>query len=529
MLRCALPEHPDRPLCIYLQPLAGGNNQWVRTRIGELVPVPRDGEPFENTEIFAKEDTSFFDPRKRKRAASNDTSITSVRGSFARSSSASSPLERQAVQESPTPSLPAPIPASVQDTRRPPATPTGPGLKILWSRDGRGELPLPALVTGGSHGPSNPPPPTPIKISSTQRTIRQDSRMHPPLSRDASNDHFSPISAAPISAPDSRLGFFQESRNQTLQPFEGPVSKIWYNESYMRAHPKRPQFWNRERKISRSLSPQHLPPLGLAWPHSPPGEQHHFNQYAVQSSRPRSNSLTIPGESEPAEPSMPFSYQHSTPVGSYGAHSRHLPSPPRASDNPPADLGGPVGLVRGRNQSQKPLGSPELSRSRSLHAKPATITINVTPAADGVPSSIGLLPVSSVPITPSSAPRSERTVSSTSTYPPVTPAQMPLPLPTRFTPNPKAKVSPHGQESDPFESSLNPAALLPSRLHPQSSHFPTPVLDVPRTVPTNGGGYVWIGAPSVQTEAPSPSASSQRSRPGASFMRRLKGLFRRNP
>ncbi|KIK75654.1 hypothetical protein PAXRUDRAFT_835590 [Paxillus rubicundulus Ve08.2h10] len=457
MLRCALPEHPDRPLCIYLQPLAGGNNQWVRTRIGELVPVPRDGEPFENTEIFAKEDTSFFDPRKRKRAASNDTSTTSVRGSFGRSSSASPPLERQAVQESPTPSLPAPIPASVKGTRRPPATSTGPRPKILRSRGGRGELPLPVLVTGGSHGPNNPPPPTPTKIPPTYRTIQHDKRITPPLSRDASNNRLSPISPAPPpSAPGSRRGFSPESKNRTLRPFR------------------------------------------------------HFNQYVVQTSRPRSNSLTIPGEPSPAEPSMPSSYQRSTPVGSYGAHSRHPPSPPRASDTPPADLGGPVGLVRGRNPSQKPLGSPESS-------------------PDGVPFLPGPLPVSSVPTTPSSAPRSERTVSSTSTYPPVTPAQMPLPLPTRFTPNPKAKVSPHGQESDPFESSLNPAALLPSRLHPQPSHFPTPVLDVPRTVPTNGGGYVWIGASSVQTEAPSSNASSQRSGPGASFMRKLKDFFRRNP
>jgi hypothetical protein len=54
MLRCALPDKPDRPLCIYLQRLSGPHNQWVRTRIGELIPAPRDDELFVNTQIFVK-------------------------------------------------------------------------------------------------------------------------------------------------------------------------------------------------------------------------------------------------------------------------------------------------------------------------------------------------------------------------------------------------------------------------------------------------------------------------------------------
>ncbi|KAF8845519.1 HET-domain-containing protein [Paxillus ammoniavirescens] len=531
MLRCTLPDNPDRPLCIYLQPLAGGNNQWVRTRIGELIPVPRDGELFENTQIFAKEDTSFFDPRKRKRAASNDTSITSIRGSFARSSSANPPLKRQAAQESLVPSLPPPIPLSVEGTRPPPTTPTGPRSNVPRSRDGPSELPLPVLVKGGAHAPTNVPPPTPTKIPPPRPTNRHDRRINPPPSRDTSNDHLSPISAGlPPSAPEMRRGPSQESRSWTLRPFvEGPVSKIWYNESYTRGHPKRSQFWDREHKPSRSLSPQHSLSPDLAWPHSPPGEQERLNQYAVQTSRPRSNSLTTPGEPSLAEPSMPSSHQRSTPVGSYGVHRRHLQSPPRASDTPPADLGEPVGLVRGRNPSQKPLGSPESSRSRSLHPKPATITINVTPA-DGVPFSCDPLLISSVPTTPSSAPRSERTISSASSSAPVTPPQIPLPLTTRSMSISEAKASFHGQEeSDPFESSLNPAALLRPRLHTQPPLLVSPVPDVARAIPTNGGGYIWIGAPSVQTETPSHSASSQRSKSGASFMRRLKGLFRRKP
>ncbi|KAF9234937.1 hypothetical protein BU15DRAFT_65240 [Melanogaster broomeanus] len=95
MLRCALPDKPDRPLCIYLQPLTGARHQWVRTRISELIPAPMDDKLFENTQIFVKEDMSFFQPKKRKRALSTDTAP--------RSSSvvpAPTPM-RRAVQESP--------------------------------------------------------------------------------------------------------------------------------------------------------------------------------------------------------------------------------------------------------------------------------------------------------------------------------------------------------------------------------------------------------------------------------------------
>ncbi|KAF9229778.1 HET-domain-containing protein [Gyrodon lividus] len=551
MLRCALPDNPDRPLCIYLQPLAGGSNQWVRTRISELIPVPRDGELFENTQIFAKEDTSFFDPRQRKRHVSVDTFVPSIRGSVVRSSSVCPPLERQAVHEASERELRPPT----NVIHGPPARPASPRSNPPRLRDGYGE-PISAIpVTGNSRlqtkplppPPSNTPPPTtpplntpplntpplntpplntpplntpPLNTPPPYPTIQHDSRANTSLSRDASNDRPSPIlTALPVSVPERHCELPPELRAPTPQSFEGPVSKIWYNKSYAKTHPQRPQFLERGHKVSRSLSPQHFPD----------GEPICFKQHAAPTSRPRGNSLTIPGAPSPAGPLTSPSSECSIPVGSCRAQRGHSKSPSRLSYTHSTDPGGSVSRIRGRNLSRKPLGSPESSPSRSTRAQPPTITINVTPA-DGEPCSSVPLPVSPVPTTPLSAASSEYTASLSSA--PHTPPQISVPLSTRSMPISKANNIFHGEkESDPFNSSLNPAVRFTSRPGTQLLPHPSPAPDKPHAIPTNGGGFVWIPVSPVQSEAPSPSASSQHTKSsggGASLLRRLKGILHRN-
>ncbi|KAF9234938.1 hypothetical protein BU15DRAFT_78487 [Melanogaster broomeanus] len=417
MLRCALPDKPDRPLCIYLQPLTWTRNQWVRTRIGELIPAPMDDKLFENTQIFVKEDMSFFEPPQLRRTASQETYVQPrSRERAPRSSSVAPAPKRQAVQRSP-----APIPRA--DHRSTPSQHPSP-----ISVPERSRVPIKVL-----RSPLTDTPPT---IRHGRRTNRVTSRTR----------HNRPISITVPWSPERLRELNLESpspgrpnqRSMTPQPFGGQIPKVRFNDS------QHPQFRDR-RHNARSLSP-HLVSSDFARPQAPGREPKRFKPRAVPTSRLRSRSLAV----EPSASRSPERIEHSVPVGAHVAQigrskpSSQARSRPRKATSPshiPAvDRGRAASRDRGRDRSQKPTKDPVLHDS---------------------------LPVSPVPTTPSSAGDSEHTASSSSAPP--TPPQILAPLSNKFTPILNT-LSGSKEDSDPFESSPNHAVELTNT----SSAPPTP-------------------------------------------------------
>ncbi|KAF9230321.1 hypothetical protein BU15DRAFT_83780 [Melanogaster broomeanus] len=228
MLRCALLDKPDRPLCIYLRRLTGTRNQWVRTRIGELIPVPRDDKLFENTQIFIKEDMSFFEPPKPKRAVSTDTYVPpSSREQAPRLFSVAPAPKRQAIQgslvvpEAAQPSAPSTNTPHHQPTPRVDhqSTPSHPG-------DARREHPSPIPVTEDSRVPVNSPveesaaPEVPLPTTNTHchpRAHRVDHRPTPSRSGDARRER-----PSPILVPEAEQTVSSQEMLTTIPPFPLP-------------------------------------------------------------------------------------------------------------------------------------------------------------------------------------------------------------------------------------------------------------------------------------------------------------------
>ncbi|KIJ58495.1 hypothetical protein HYDPIDRAFT_119468 [Hydnomerulius pinastri MD-312] len=556
MLRCALPRMPDRPLCIYLQPLAGPSNQWVRTRVGELIPLPRDGELFENTAIFVKE-TSFFDPRKRMRAVSID-SIATYRESTPRSTSVVRPLQTmssETIDETP----PEPEITIV------PPTPT-PVLETLPLQPDTPPLPIPPLPAIPSHFPvirqrdlqPTPPPrkdtrkqrptaiPTEFSVSEPRRLPSQKRREFSPES--PTSPLLSPLQEfRDLTPPSPLLSPLQEFRGLTSPHFEGPVSKTWRSKSYTGMHPERPRFWGQGDPMARSVSPPSTsnrdkrsvsPAFERA--HSSDIESHRSREEVLSPvpGRPRGSSLTVPGAPPLVVSRSSTRIKHSAPGSSTRAQSgRSKPSSRTANQPPPTPgLVQPVPLPferniqvssrlgRGRNPSQKPLGS-ETSRSRS-EVRPSPITINIISLDEEPESSQGAS---------SSFGNSEYTASSFSAPP--TPPAMDLPLRSTSVPLP----SYHGaDDSDPFDSTPNPAQRAtvksrpstpwclvpdePPRIPPPPSR---PIIHVPIPIPTNGGGFVAIDKDPVGPSIPSPAPSSRHSKSSSdgSIFSKVKGLL----
>ncbi|KIJ60490.1 hypothetical protein HYDPIDRAFT_116979 [Hydnomerulius pinastri MD-312] len=278
-------------MCVYLQPLAGPSNQWVRTRIGELIPLPRDGEFFENTAIFVKEETSFFDPRKLKRAVSIDT-IATYRKPIKRTSSFVRPHQK-------------PVPPVTTDE-----VPPEPEVTVL--------PPTPPLVSATLPlPPTIPVPPLPTIPSHSSDIRRRDPQPTPPPRKDA-RKHWQRPTAIPTEFSTSEPGRLpsqkrrefssesqmspllsplQESRGQTPPHPEGPVSKTWRSKSDARAHPERPQFEGRGNPKARSASPPSTSNRGKrsAPPTSERARSSGRESRSTVPQQPRGSSLTVPG------------------------------------------------------------------------------------------------------------------------------------------------------------------------------------------------------------------------------------------
>ncbi|KIJ60488.1 hypothetical protein HYDPIDRAFT_116977 [Hydnomerulius pinastri MD-312] len=562
MLRCALPHMPDRPLCIYLQPLAGPSNQWVRTRVGELIPLPRDGELFENTAIFVKE-TSFFDPRRRKRAVSIDT-IATHRESTIRSTSVVRPLQTM------SPETIDETPPEAEITIVPP-TPT-PVLETLPLLPDTPPLPIPPLPPTGipSHSPiirqrdlqPTPPPrkdtrkqrptaiPTEFSVSEPRRLPSQKRHEFSPES--PTSPLLSPLQEfRDLTPPPPLLSPLQEFRGLTPPPFEGPVSKTWRSKSYARMHPERPGFWGQGNPMARSVSPPSTSSNGGNRSVSPAFERAYSSDRELDRSpreevlgpvpgRPRGSSLTVPGAPPLVMSRSSARVERSAPVGSARAQSgRSKPSSRTANQPPPTpELVQPVplpferdtsvssrGSGRGRNPSQKPLRC-ESSRSRSPPARPSPITINIILPDEEPESSLGAS---------SSFGNSEYSASSFSAPP--TPPVIDLPLRSTSVPLPSYHRE---DDSDPFESTPNPAQRAtvksrpstPWRLAPDEPPWippppSRPIIHAPIPILTNGGGFVAIDKGPVGSSIPSPAPSSRHSKSSSdgSIFSKVKGLL----
>ncbi|KIJ58789.1 hypothetical protein HYDPIDRAFT_119264 [Hydnomerulius pinastri MD-312] len=280
-------------MCVYLQPLAGPSNQWVRTRIGELIPLPRDGELFENTAIFVKEEISFFDPRKLKRAVSIDT-IATYRKPIKRSSSFIRPHQR------PVPSVTTDeVPPEPEVTVIPPTPPLVSATLPLPPA-----IPAPPLPTIPSHSSDirrlgRDPQPTPAPRKDARKHWRRPTAI--PTEFSASEPGQLPSQKPREFSPESLtfplLSPLQESRGQTPPHSEGPVSQTWRSKSDARAHPKRPQFGGQGNPKARSASPPSASNRGKrsAPPTSERARSSGRESHSPVPEQPRGSSLTVPG------------------------------------------------------------------------------------------------------------------------------------------------------------------------------------------------------------------------------------------